>query len=69
MPSLSQAEQEATAIALHHPEKLYARNRGLLKMSAEQLREFASTKHSGLPKRKGKKITAAHLMPSKEKKS
>jgi hypothetical protein len=55
MPSLSQAEQIATAIALHHPEKLYPRNRGLLKMKSSQLREFASTPRKGLPKRASKR--------------
>jgi hypothetical protein len=68
MPSVSQAQQEAMAIAKYHPSKLYKRNRGLLKMTAEQLHEFASTQHAGLPKRKGKKITIAHLMGTQEKK-
>jgi hypothetical protein len=43
------------AIAEHHPEKLKARNRGLLKMSHEQLHDFAATPERGLPKKKGKK--------------
>jgi hypothetical protein len=41
------------AIADHHPEKLYKRNRGLLSMSKSQLHDFASTPEKGLPKRKG----------------
>lgn len=52
MPSTSIAQQQATAIAEHHPEKLHAENRGLLKMSKSQLHDFAATKHRGLPKRK-----------------
>jgi hypothetical protein len=40
------------AIAEHNPSKLYARNRGLLKMSHSQLHDFASTPRKGLPKRK-----------------
>lgn len=40
------------AIAEHNPGKLYARNRGLLKMSHSQLHDFAATKRKGLPKRK-----------------
>jgi hypothetical protein len=51
MPSVSQDQQEATAIALHAPDKLYKRNSGLLKMKKPQLREFARTKTSGLPVR------------------
>lgn len=51
-PSESVAQRQAMAIAEHHPEKLYERNRGLLKMSKKQLHEFASTKDKGLPKHK-----------------
>jgi hypothetical protein len=49
MPSESKKQQMATAIAEHAPEKLYARNRGLLKMTHKQLHEFAATKRKGLP--------------------
>jgi hypothetical protein len=41
------------AIAEHHPDKLYPRNRGLLKLTHKQLHDFASTPHKGLPKHKG----------------
>lgn len=49
MPSTSTAQRRATAIAEHHPDQLYARNRGLLGMNQRQLHEFASTKEKGLP--------------------
>lgn len=49
MPAVSKKQQIATAIAEHHPEDLYARNRGLLKMDKQQLHEFAATKRSNLP--------------------
>lgn len=52
MPSVSKVMRKATAIAEHNPEKLYARNKGLLDMSHEQLHDFASTSESGLPQRK-----------------
>ncbi len=55
MPSVSKDQQIATAIAEHEPEKLYARNRGLLKMSKSDRHDFASTKRKGLPKRVGSK--------------
>ena len=42
------------AIAEHNPGKLYAKNRGLVKMSHSQLHDFAATPRSGLPERKGK---------------
>ena len=48
-PAPSKAMRKASAIAEHHPEKLYKRNRGLLKMSKEDLSEFASTKEKNLP--------------------
>lgn len=32
------------AIAEHHPDKLHAKNRGVLKMSHQQLHDFAATK-------------------------
>lgn len=43
------------AIAEHHPEKLYKRNRGLLKMSLNQLSDFARTKEAGLPEKSRKR--------------
>lgn len=51
MPSVSRNQRIATSIAEHDPSKLYARNRGLLKMSHSQLHDFAATKEKGLPKR------------------
>jgi hypothetical protein len=41
------------AIAEHEPEKLYARNKGMLKMSRKQLHDFAATKRKGLPQSLG----------------
>jgi hypothetical protein len=58
MPAVSKAQRQAMAIAEHHPSKLLARNKGLLKMSKSQLHDFASTKEKKLPqyrKRKAKK--------------
>ena len=49
MPAVSQAQQQAMAIAEHNPSKLNKKNRGLLKMSHGQLHDFASTKRKGLP--------------------
>jgi hypothetical protein len=61
MPAKSIKQQEAMAIAEYDPIKLYKKNKGLLKMSHQQLHEFAATKHKGLPnvvkhftKKKGK---------------
>lgn len=44
MPAVSAKQRMAMAIAEHHPSKLYAKNRGMLKMSKSQLHDFAATK-------------------------
>jgi hypothetical protein len=49
MPATSQSQQEMMAIAEHAPGKLYKKNKGVLKMGAAKLHEFASTKRKGLP--------------------
>lgn len=54
LPAVSKKQRIAMAIAEHHPSKLYARNKGLVKMSKAQLHEYASTKEKGLPTRKKK---------------
>lgn len=55
MPAKSQAQQRAMAISEHEPDKLNPENKGLLKMSKEELSKFASTPRKGLPKRVGTK--------------
>lgn len=55
MPAKSVAQQQAAAIAKHHPEKLYKRNRSLLGMTDEQLSHYSETSHEGLPKHKRKR--------------
>ena len=52
MPAVSEKQRRLMAIAEHHPEKLYKRNRGVAKMSHRQLHDYASTKEHGLPHRK-----------------
>jgi len=48
MPAVSKKQRRAMAIAEHDPDKLYARNKGLKKMSKKQLHKYASTKEKGL---------------------
>ncbi len=50
MPSVSRNQRVAMAIAEHHPDKLFARNKGMLKMSHGQLHDFAATDEEDLPK-------------------
>jgi hypothetical protein len=51
MPAVSQAQQRVMAIALHDPARLQPQNRGLVKMSEGQLRDFAGTPRHTLPSR------------------
>lgn len=52
MPAVSKKQRRAMAIALHNPEKLHKRNRGMAMMSQSDLEDFASTKEKNLPARK-----------------
>lgn len=51
MPAVSEKQRKLMAIAEHHPGKLHKANKGVLKMSHQQLHDFAATK--GLGKSKG----------------
>lgn len=53
MPAKSEAQRIAISIAEHAPDKLYDRNKGLLKMGKQDMHDFAETPSKGLPKRKG----------------
>lgn len=55
MPAVSDKQRKVMAIAEHEPDKLFQKNRGLLKMSHQQLHDFASTK--GLSNGKTKSMT------------
>ena len=50
MPAKSVAMRRLAAIALKHPGKVQAKNRSILKMSKEDLHDFASTEEKGLAK-------------------
>lgn len=59
MPAVSKKQRIVMAIAKHAPNKLFKRNKGLLKMSKPQLSEFARIPESNLPikiKKKKKRI-------------
>jgi hypothetical protein len=49
MPAKSKAQQRLFAIAKHHPEQLYARNKAVAQAPASVKEEFASTKVKGKP--------------------
>lgn len=52
MPAKSVAQRRLFAIAEHHPDELYARNKSLASLPHSTLHEFADTSEKGLPKRK-----------------
>jgi len=57
MPATSEPQRRLFAIADHHPDQLYARNKGLADLPHKTLHEFAATK--GLTKDIGKKLLAS----------
>ena len=65
MPAVSRAQQIVAAIAKHSPEKLYARNREMAKMSDEELDKFASTPRKGLPEHKRRLMSMQRKRGSK----
>ncbi len=55
MPAKSVAQRRLIGLAEHHPEKVSAKNQGILKMTKSDMHDFASTKETGLPKYAGTK--------------
>lgn len=55
MPSVSVSQRRLIGLAENHPEKVYKRNRGILKMTGRALHDFASTPETGLPYKAKKK--------------
>ena len=53
MPALSKAQQRLMGMAEHNPGAVTSRNRGVLKMSHQQLHDFAATPSKGLPEHAG----------------
>jgi len=48
MPAKSVAQRRLMGLALHHPEKVKAKNKGILKMDKSDMEDYASTKERGL---------------------
>ena len=67
MPAVSVKQRRLMAIAEHHPEELYAKNRGVLSMSHGQLHDFASVKEKGLPMQTHHAIVHGRLAKMKKK--
>jgi len=66
MPAKSKAQRKMMAIAEYSPEKLYARNSAVLKMTQAQLSDFASTKEKKLPKKKTSAVGKQSLKSRKK---
>jgi hypothetical protein len=67
MPAVSKAQRTAMAIAEHHPEDLYERNKGLADMSHKDLHDFASTPEKHLPTHVHASYGMAHKARKEEK--
>jgi len=48
MPATSKAQRRLMGLAEHHPDEVYAKNKGVLNMSKNQLHDFAATKEKGM---------------------
>jgi len=68
MPAKSKKQRQMMGIAEHHPEKLHKKNKGVLKMSKNQLHDFAKTKEKGLVKGKERKESIGAFMKRRNKK-
>jgi hypothetical protein len=53
MPAVSEKQRRLMAMALYNPDKIYKKNRGVLKMSAGQLHDFVKKKKKRLHQGKG----------------
>lgn len=56
------------AMAEHNPGAVSNKNSGVLKMTHQQLKDYASTSRKGLPKKAGSKIGLGTLMKEAGKK-
>jgi hypothetical protein len=65
MPAKSKKQRRLMAIAEHHPDMLYKKNKSVAKMSKSQLHDFAKTKEKKLPMKKHtamkKKIASGNM--------
>lgn len=69
MPAKSKKQRKMMAIAEHHPEKLWKKNKGAAKMGKNALHDYAKTKEKGLPLKKGdKKESIKSFMTRRNKK-
>jgi len=62
MPAKSKKQRRMMAIAEHHPEELYKRNKGVAKMGKKKLHEFTAVKEKGLPLKKKRRTTSTGYM-------
>jgi len=67
MPAKSVKQRRLMAIAEHHPEKLYKKNKGVAKMSKKELHEYATTSEKGLPNHRKENERERRKMLGKKK--
>ena len=52
MPAKSKKQRKLMGLALSNPGRVHKKNRGVLKMSKQDIRDFAGTKEEDLPEKK-----------------
>jgi hypothetical protein len=67
MPAKSIAQRRLMSLALHHPEMVSAKNRGILNMKKSQLSDFASTSEQGLSEHISMMKTQGRLKSKRKK--
>lgn len=60
MAAVSKSQRQLIALAEHHPEEVYPKNRGVLKMKKSEMHKFASTKEKNLPEKVKSKTKKKH---------
>ncbi len=66
MPAVSKKQRIAMAIAEHHPDQVFERNKGMLDMTQGQLHDFASTKEKNLPVKVKKSVKGSGIFTDQE---
>jgi len=67
MPAKSIKQRRLMAIAEHAPEKLFKKNKGILKMNKKQLHDFAKTPEKKLKMKKPKKLSTSDFIKRRNK--
>lgn len=65
MPATSVAQRRLFAMALHHPDQLHSKNKGLASLPKKTLHDFAAVPEKGLPTKKDSGTSKLRAMMGK----